>query len=53
MLFVIECETEEFLPIKGTLHQGLKVKKLNDFSNLKSVVSFTCFKIENFQLRRG
>ena len=27
---------------KGMLHQGLKVKKLNNFSNLKSVVSELC-----------
>ena len=27
---------------KGTLHQGLKVKKVNNFSNFKSVVSELC-----------
>ena len=27
---------------KGMLHQGLKVKKLNNFSNFKSVVSELC-----------
>ena len=27
---------------KGTLHQGLKVKKLNNFSNFKSVVNELC-----------
>ena len=26
-------------PRKGMLHQGLKVKKLNNFSNFRSVVS--------------
>ena len=28
--------------VKGMLHQGLKVKKLNNFSNFKSVVCKLC-----------
>ena len=30
---------EHFIQKKGMLHQGLKVKKLNNFSNFKSVMN--------------
>ena len=32
----------EIIAAKGMLHQGLKVKKLNNISNFKSVVSELC-----------